>query len=923
MKLRSVSPTDIENAIKSSNIRVTAGKIRTGEYIREIEVNGTFLDKEKAENIFISEHIKLSDVAKIEDSFSEKVSYVEVGKGKKMEDVIFLSIAKRKGENAVQLAKNIHEELKIELAKPKYENLDYKVYRDDGKVAEKAVNGLGSNLLQSIAIVFLVLLIFLGFQSASLVALAIPLSLALVFVAGLSAGQTINRITLFALILSLGLLVDSATVVVENISRHVHNGIPKKKAIPLAVNEVGIGLFLSTVTSVIVFLPTSQISGMMGAYMGPLSFFVPMALIMSLLVAYILTPFIADLILPDKSSSEKSNPKKNGYLLKVQSKFKQIKNKVIKKYKALIYKENEDKKSKNEIKNKEKTDFFDKLSNRYSTILEYLLKNKKRQKKFLIISFSLLLIVFTFPVLKLVHFRMLPGADKAQYYIYLDAKEGTDLEKMYRMTNKVIEIASTNEETTSIQNFVGEPPVVDFNGMYKGSHLREGFNLATLRINLTKPEERRIKSGKIVQEMRKKINDDKEIKKYVDNGLAIKFIEDPPGPPVQATLVAKVKGSDREIREKIAEKIKNKFTKTDRVVDIDTSIEGAYFRTIYKIDHRKAFLSAISTAQISNTLYKALNGVNVSEYHIPNHNEISYIELQFDKQNRNSIQDLSSIYIKNQTGEMVPLSSLVQKTESRNIPTNYNDERISTTYVTAEMENRSVVYAVIDLMFDIIGDKKLSLENNQDNIEINGESPIHLDLSSWNLFEINFKDSSGAVYKIDWGGEWEMTVENFRDLGIAMIVAFVLIYAVLVAQFRSFSAPGLIMTTIPLGFLGIMPGFAILDAINDTFLTATSLIGFIALMGIVVNNAILYLEYYTQMLNEGHHVHKALIEAGKTRLRPILLTSTTTVLGSLTIASDPVWSGLAWSIVFGLSLSSLFTLGVFPVLLNLVRPGLK
>jgi multidrug efflux pump subunit AcrB len=272
---------------------------------------------------------------------------------------------------------------------------------------------------------------------------------------------------------------------------------------------------------------------------------------------------------------------------------------------------------------------------------------------------------------------------------------------------------------------------------------------------------------------------------------------------------------------------------------------------------------------------------------------------------------------------MVPLSSLVQKTESRNIPTNYNDERISTTYVTAEMENRSVVYAVIDLMFDIIGDKKLSLENNQDNIEINGESPIHLDLSSWNLFEINFKDSSGAVYKIDWGGEWEMTVENFRDLGIAMIVAFVLIYAVLVAQFRSFSAPGLIMTTIPLGFLGIMPGFAILDAINDTFLTATSLIGFIALMGIVVNNAILYLEYYTQMLNEGHHVHKALIEAGKTRLRPILLTSTTTVLGSLTIASDPVWSGLAWSIVFGLSLSSLFTLGVFPVLLNLVRPGLK
>jgi multidrug efflux pump subunit AcrB len=278
--------------------------------------------------------------------------------------------------------------------------------------------------------------------------------------------------------------------------------------------------------------------------------------------------------------------------------------------------------------------------------------------------------------------------------------------------------------------------------------------------------------------------------------------------------------------------------------------------------------------------------------------------MQFDTAEIRSVQDLSEIYIKNNTGEMLPLGSVVKKVESRNEPIRYRDEYQGTTYVNAELERRSVVYAVIDLLFDL----------NNYQLSDGGK------LDSWNLFGLHYRSVTGDLYSIEWGGEWKMTLENFRDLGIAMIVAFILIYAVLVAQFRSFSAPALIMTTIPLGFLGIMPGFALLDLTSGTFLTATSLIGFVALMGIVVNNAILYLEYFDQLREKGIELKEALVEAGRVRLRPIMLTSFTTVLGTLTIAGDPVWSGLAWAIVFGLSLSVLMTLGVFPVLYYLVKP---
>lgn len=854
-----ISPLQIADVLKSSNIRTLAGSLKDGQTVHQIEVGGRLIEEEEIQNLPLSENINLGDVADVFKGYREKTSFVEVSSAEKdtPQDVVFLSLAKRKGSNAILVVEKVQESLEKVLEQDRYQNLDLKIYKNEGDVAQKAIQNLLQSLVLSVGIVSLVLILFLGFRSAMIVAVAIPLTIGLVFVMGYLFGESINRITLFALILSLGLLVDNATVIVENIFRHTQKKKPKKQAIIEAVNEVGLGLFISTLTSVVVFLPTSQISGMMGEYMGPLSFFVPMALVLSLVIAYILTPFLADLFLPDvpKPVSEKKS-------------------------------------------------FFDTLSEKYEKSLTSLLETPWKKKFFLGLVFVAFISVFTFPLFQLVHFRMLPTADKEQFFVSLDAPEGTDIEKTREITQKIIPLFLSHQDVDFVQNFVGEPPVIDFNGFFKGAYMRTSPHLATLRVGLTPPEKRKTPSSEIVYELREKTyqmiaqKDDPVMIKTV-----VKFLEDPPGPPVRSTLEIKIQGPDREKLETVARDLNKKVIQTKGVYDTDTSIEAPSEKTVLEVDHEKALRSNVSAQEINQTLQMVLSALPVGQYHHPQVREISHIEMQFRPSSQKNIQDLSRIHIKNKNQEMISLSSLVKEKQVRPHPTLYLDEREPTVYVSAEMGDRSVVYAVIDLLPQIL----------------NYDFPQGGKLTSWDLFGFTFETPEKETYHVQWGGEFEMTLENFRDLGLAMIVAFLLIYMILVAQFQSFKIPLLIMTTMPLGFIGIMPGFALLDAGWGTFLTATSLIGFIALMGIVVNNAIIYLEYFQVLLQQGLSQHQALIKAGKTRLRPILLTSLTTILGNLTIASDPVWSGLAWAIVFGLSLSAFLTLGVFPLLYEMTH----
>lgn len=878
MTIRKVSPSQVEQAIQANNLRVPAGSLRNGEYIRDVEIHGTIDSAQTLGEIMVAPGVRVADIATVEEGFAEKNGYVHASfPDKPIEEQVFISFAKRKGTNAITVADTALEKMDTIVNNPDFSNLSYAVYRNDGVVASEAISSLGSNLMQSIIIVGLVLMVFLGLRSALLVVTAIPLTLALVFFSGSVLGESINRITLFALILSLGLLVDSATVVVENIYRHAQKGKDLKEAIITAVNEVGIGLLLSTITSIIVFVPTSQISGMMGEYMGPLSLFVPLALLFSLLVAYILIPFLADLSLSQKSSRKKKSP---AYLKPISKRI----NSIQKRFFA--------------------NDPFEVLSKWYGKELKKLLDNPKKSKRFLFGVFGLLAIVFTFPVLQLVHFRMLPTADKEQFYVYVDAPEGYDLEKTAEISLDLEETIVDNPQVVSIQSFVGEPPVVDFNGMYKGAHMRQGFNIATLRVNLTHPSKRRISSEEIVKEVRLALSDIQSVQEYKHDGGTITLLEDPPGPPVFATFMLKVKSANDSLKDRVTNGLTQTVANTDGVVDTSNTIETAYFKTIYQVDHQAAQQVGIVTADVVSALRTGLSGSIVGEFHLENHNETAFIELQYPLSRRDNKVDFETTYIKSQRGYMVPLESVVTEVESRNIPMILRDEGESSHYITAEMQNRSVVYAMIDVITDVLkGNWTLADE---------------FSVSRWNVFELKLTHESGETVTLDWGGEWEMTLENFRDLGMAMMVAFVLVYAVLVTQFKSFVVPALVMTTIPLAFVGILPGFAVLDLLNGTFLTATSLIGFIALMGIVVNNAILFLEYFDQQRAGGMSTKKALVLAGKTRLRPIMLTSMTTVLGSLTIAGDAVWSGLAWSIVFGLTLSAVLTLGVLPILYALV-----
>ena len=861
---RGISLDDVSNVLLEHNMLMPLGVIENGITKTAIEIDGRVTTADDVANMVIAPGVRLRDVASVYDGFSRATSYIGVLHKNDTGDItkdntVFLSIAKRAGENSITVAKQVEEELAVLLSSEEYHNFQLTEYKNTATVAKESIQGLGGNLAMSIFIVGFVLFLFLGKRPAFLVVLAIPLTLGWVFFVGYLFGETINRITLFALILSLGLLVDSATVVIENIFSHVQQGDTAHTAVIQGVNEVGMGLLLSTVTSVIVFLPTSQISGMMGEYMGPLSIFVPVALIASLGIAYVLTPFVAFLFI----RKDKSTPT---FITKKKSVFQQ---------------------------------FFSHLSAWYATVLAKLLRSISLQRLFIFGVFGLLMVMLLFPLFQLVHFKMLPTADKNQFYVYVDAADNTDLERTAAIAHSISTIIAQDEEVLTMQLFVGEAPVIDFNGLFKSATMRNGSNQATIRVNLTHKDIRRTSSEDIVFALRDRLHDDSVVQQMLAQGVRITVLEDPPGPPVQATFVAKIQGPDTPERKQLVSYVYDVANHVDGLVDVRTSVAVPYLTHSYSVDTEKANAVGVSVASIQSTLYSVLHDTVVGQYYHVSSSEPGSVIVRTTLADKDSRADIADVRIKSDAGAMVPITSLLIESQHAQRDTLYRDDARPTVYITGEMQHRSIVYASIDAI--------RALVNKQD-------LPFAVQDVSWNLFGIQYILEDGTRYNVQWGGEWEMTLENFRDLGLAMLFAFFLIFAVLVAQFRSFKIPLLIIVTIPLAFIGILPGFLLLDVTQGTYLTATSLIGFIALMGIVVNNAILLLENINQEREAGASIFDALITAGRNRLRPILLTSLTTVLGSLTIIGDPVWSGFAWAIVFGLSLSAVLTLGVFPVL---------
>lgn len=866
MSFYGITVGGVLDSIEANNSSFRGGRI-DGEVIsNEIEVIGDILGEANLEKIVVGnlngKAIYLEDVAKVEYANEELNEFVRFSEsGVETQDAVYVAVSKMKGTNATKVASDV--ENKIEVLKQNgkiSQGVDVKILRNDGKVAGEEVRKLTINLFTSVAIVSFVLFLFLGWRSALIVAIAIPLTLAAVFGVGNLAGQTVNRITLFALILSLGLLVDSATVVVENIFRMINENkkIDRDEIAIKAVDEVGDGLIMSTLTTVLAFYPMAFVTGMMGPYMGPIPFFVPAALIASTLIAFTINPFLASIL--SKNIKRESETKKNLFII-----------------------------------------FSEKLKRRYREILDRILKSGKLRKNILIITVVLFVISMILPAVGIVKFRMLPKADKEQFYVYLDLSENTSIEETNRVVLDVERMIFEEKEVKSIQSFVGESQVVDFNGLFKGSDLRVGQNQATLKVNLTHPNDRKQKSEGLVIELRKKLM--KDIEKYPN--LRMKLVEDPPGPPVLSTFLIKIQGGDESKLKDIALDIENIALGIDEVVDIDNSLNEKGLNYAYEINKEKANLSGVSSYEIVQTLQAVFMNVPVGLYHENENSEVrraerEFIAVKFQESDRDEKGDFDNIFISSRNGEKIPLSELVVKKDFQSSTTIFSDQRKKTVYVSAEMGDRSVTYGAIDGLKALV---KYRLPNEK------GE------LISWSLFGAKYRDmETGEVFEISIDGEWKLTLEVFRDLGIAMAVAIFLIYFVLVAQFRSASVPLLVMGTIPLAMIGVLPGFAVLGFVSGIYFNATSMIGVIALSGIVVNNAIILLEYLGDLKKKGMNIREALLEAGETRFMPIMLTSATTILGSLTIISDPVWAGLAWAIALGLSLSSFLTLIIFPIL---------
>ncbi|MBP6889497.1 MAG: efflux RND transporter permease subunit [Candidatus Moranbacteria bacterium] len=857
-----LSVADVIGALKNSSSTYTVEPLKNQTGTAILRVHGGISSASAAEQIVLipdqENPLRLGDVAIITQGPGEITSNVHIArKNTPTKDAAYVTIAKIQGANISSVTSAVREKLAIAQEQSRFSLVDFAILRDDGATAHDEISTLTKHLILSVCIVVIILMAFLGIRNSLIVAISIPLTLLTSFGIGLLADQTINRITLFALILALGLLVDDAIVIIENIHRTIKKnpGVRKSTLIIRAVDEVGVGVFMSTVTILLAFIPMAFVSGMMGPYMSPIPFFVSVTLLVSLLFAFTLNPALTGIF-----SSGTTEEKENMFVKTIHI-----------------------------------------IENRYARLIGNLARNKRKKNIVLTSAAVLLFLSLLLPLFRVVQFRMLPKADKEQFSLYLDMPNQTAYAKTLAVSSKLEIKALALQEVTSVESFVGTPPITDFNGLFKGSFMRSQENQATLKINLTPHAERKETSEQIAFRFRKIIEE--EVLPF-EGDAKIVVVEDPPGPPVRSTFFLKIQGDDQQLLDTTAADIERLASGIPGIVDLKTSSPQRSLENQYQIDIEKAGRLGIRPTEITETLHAALSGISVARYQeklTQNDRQAKeqFVIVRMQPRDRADTNDLAHITVKSINGTLVPISELFTEQSPNSFSEIATDSRQQVVSVSGEMENRSVMYAILDLF------PKLFAYHLRDDT---GK------VTSWSPLGITYTNTAGQNITVRIDGEWKLTLEIFRDLGTAMAVALLLIYFVLVIQIRSIVVPLLIMATIPLALIGVLVGFAILAATKGTYFNATSMIGVIALAGIVVKNAIIYLAYLDELKEQKMPLVEALMEAGRVRLLPILLTSLTAILGSLTIIADPVWEGLAWAIIFGLSVSTILTLIIFPLL---------
>jgi multidrug efflux pump subunit AcrB len=816
--------------------------------------------------------VYLRDVAHITDGPADVNHYTRIGFGPAVEhmptignatgikphagqerQMVTIAVSKRKGSNAVNVAEAV-----ITNAEKMHGTLIPKdillsITRDYGETANHKVNELVKHLCFAIVIIVALLAFSLGLKEAFIVSIAVPMTLALTLLLDYITGYTINRVTLFALILSLGLLVDDPIVDVENIHRHYKLGKESPlDALLTAIDEVRPPTILATFTVIVSFLPMFFITGMMGPYMAPMAFNVPIAMIVSLIVAFTITPWASYKLLRSDYHQKQRH--------ETSLEFKQ----------TVIYQA-------------------------YRSALAPLLKTSSRAKLFLLIVLIAFIGSVMLAVTRAVPLKLLPFDNKNELQIMIDMPRGSTLEQTDEVARALGSYLSTVNEVTDYQTYTGLASPMDFNGMVRQYYLRNGGHLGEVRINLLPKDSRVQQSHEIALRIRPDI--ERLGKQY---GVNLKIVEIPPGPPVLSSLVAEIYGppeADIDRLVAVSKRIRADMENTEGVVDVDDFSEAPHDKVHFQLNREKAALSGVSVAQVAETLRTAVAGQSVGIVHIDSERQPLEIMLQLPRALRSSIPDLLALRVKTERGELIPLSEIGTATTLKADQPIYHKNLQRVNYVVAEMAGRSPVEAVFDLN-DILSERPLP---------------------------------EGFVAEFAGEGEWKITVDVFRDLGLAFAAALVMIYVLLVGQTGSLTLPLVMMIAIPLTVIGIMPGFWLLNQFmatsiagypNPIYFTATAMIGMIALAGIVVRNSIILVDFIERIRARANvTLAEALIEAGAIRLRPIFLTAGAAMFGAFVIILDPIFSGLAWSFIFGIFASTLFSLLVIPIVYFLINQG--
>jgi multidrug efflux pump subunit AcrB len=849
---------ELIGSLQAANVVHHAGAVVADGTSVPVQAGEFLADRDEVAQLVVAVHegrpVYLQDVAQVRSGPDQPEQYVTFGTGPAAVQrgiefdgrapAVTIAVSKKPGENAIDVTRAVIE--RVELLRGTYipDGVEVTVTRDYGVTANDKAQKLIQKLMFATASVVLLVWLTVGWREAIVVGAAVIITLAATLFASWAWGFTINRVSLFALIFSIGILVDDAIVVVENINRHMglHPGATLGELIPRAVDEVGGPTILATFTVIAALLPMAFVSGLMGPYMSPIPINASMGMLISLAIALVFTPWLSKRLLSHASASAHSEAGEESRLHR----------------------------------------FFERVM---SPFLRGDKARPSRHKLYLgtlvAIGLAVSLVVVQWVVMK-----MLPFDNKSEFQVVVDMPEGTALEETGRVLDALAASIAELPEVTDYQVYAGTSAPINFNGLVRQYYLRSGPELGDIQVNLVDKHHRDRQSHEIATAARPALA---EIGRQY--GAAVKVVEVPPGPPVQAPLVAEIYGPFRVAQRELTQAVRKVFDSTPDVVDVDDSLEAERPRLVVSIDRQKAALLGVNQAEAAQVLAAGLGGFDATYVQSGRANYPVPVRLELDVPDKADLSGVLALEVRSAAGARVPLSEIAVTEERPWDEAIYHKDLLPVTFVTADAvgDLDSPLYG----MFGIVGALK-------------DDPPGGIDL------EQRFFSAPEDPYRytLKWDGEWQITFETFRDMGLAYSVGLILIYLLVVAQFRSYAVPLVIMAPIPLTVIGVMPGHALLGA----QFTATSMIGMIALAGIIVRNSILLVDFVNVEVAQGRSLADAVIRAASVRARPIALTALAAMIGAFFILDDPIFNGLAVSLIFGILVSTVLTLVLIPIL---------